>query len=100
MVQSMTSCKKTFSSFFFDLGIKTDGIVKAHKMETYTSQADDLHIRANEVEGPVYIPPCTSCYEALWGNYELVQQARETESTARNIRKLLHPDYLYPLQRC
>ena len=82
MVQS---CKELF--FLFDLGIKTDRIVKAHKMETYTSQADDLHRQANEVEYPVYIPPYTSCYEALWANYELVQQAREMENAARDIRK-------------
>ena len=56
-------------------------------METYTSQADDLHRQANEVECPVYIPLYTSCYEALWANYELVQQAREIENAARGIRK-------------
>ena len=56
-------------------------------METYTSQADDFHRQANEVECPVYIPPYTSCYEALWANYELVQQAREMENAARDIRK-------------
>ena len=56
-------------------------------METYTSQADDLHRQPNEVECPVYIPPYTSCYEALWANYELVQQAREMENAARDIRK-------------
>ena len=55
-------------------------------METYTSQADDLHRQANEVECPVYIPPYTNCYEALWANYELVQQAREMENAARDIR--------------
>ena len=51
------------------------------------SQADDLHRQANEVECLVHIPPYTSCYEALWANYELVQQAREMESAARDIRK-------------
>ena len=56
-------------------------------METYTSQADDLHRQANEVECPVYIPPYKSCYEAFWANYELIQQAREMESAARDIRK-------------
>ena len=73
--------------FLFDLGIKTDRIVKAHKMETYTSQAGDLHRHANEVECPVYIPPYTNCYKTLWANYELVQQAREMENAARDIRK-------------
>ena len=56
-------------------------------METYTSQADNLHRQANEVECPVYISPYTSCYEALWANYKLVPQAREMESAARDIRK-------------
>ena len=56
-------------------------------METYTSQADDFHRQANKVECPVYIPPYTSCYEALWANYELVQQAREMENAAKDIRK-------------
>ena len=56
-------------------------------METYTNQADDLHRQANEVECPVYIPPYTSCYEVLWANCKLVQQAREMENAARDIRK-------------
>ena len=53
----------------------------------YTSQADDPHRQANEVECPVYIPPYTSCYETFWENYQLVQQAREMESATKDIKK-------------
>ena len=42
-----------------------DRIIKVHKMETYTNQADNLHRQANEVECPVYISLYASCYEAL-----------------------------------
>ena len=87
-LQKMVNPAKNF--FLFDLGIKTDRIVKAHKMETYTNQADDLHRQANEIECPVYIPPYTSCYEALRANYKLVQQAQEMENAARDIRKQFH----------
>ena len=80
-------CNPAKNFFLFDLGIKTDRIVKAHKMETYTSQADDLHRQANEVEYPVYIPPYTNCYEALWVNYELVQQAREINVVGKRMEE-------------
>ena len=53
-------------------------------MESYTNQADELHPQANEIKHP---PSHTSCYETMMEQQQLLSQAREMESVARDIRK-------------
>ena len=55
-------------------------------MQSYTSAADDLYQQAEEIKHPDYFPPYTSCYETLLEQEDLFSQAREIESTAREIR--------------
>ena len=52
-------------------------------MESYTNQADELHRQANEIKHP---SPYTSCYETMMKKQQLLLQAREIESEARDIR--------------
>ena len=67
--------------------IKGDAFAKPHIMEMYTSQADDLYQKANEIEYPDYIPPYTSCCKSLLEFEEIITKAREMESAARDIQK-------------
>ena len=55
-------------------------------MESYTNQADELHRQANEIKHPIDYPPYTSCYETMMEQQQLLLQAREMESAARDIR--------------
>ena len=55
-------------------------------MESYTNQADELHRQANETKHPVDYPPYTSCYEIMMEQQQLLLQAREMESAARDIQ--------------
>ena len=66
--------------FFFFVVINTYAVPKAHNMETYTYQADELHRQANEIKHP---PFYTSCYEKMMDQKQLLSQAREMESAAR-----------------
>ena len=59
-------------------------------MESFTTKADDLYKEASEIELPVYIPPYTSCYETLYQEEELIEEARRMEQAARDIRKRFH----------
>ena len=68
--------------FFFFVVIKTYAVTKAHNMEAYTNQADELHRQANKIKHP---PPYTSCYETMMEQEQLLSQAREMESAARDI---------------
>ena len=55
-------------------------------MESYTNQADELHRQANEIKHPIDYLPYTSCYETMMEQQQLLSQAREMESAARDIR--------------
>ena len=55
-------------------------------MESYTNQADELHRQANEIKHPIDYSPYTSCYETMMEQQQLLSQAREMESAARDIR--------------
>ena len=59
-------------------------------MESFTTKADDLYKEASEIELPVYISPYTSCYETLFQEEELIEEARRMEQAARDIRKQFH----------
>ena len=52
-------------------------------MESYTNQADKFHRQANEIKHP---PSYTSCYKTMIEQQQLLSQAREMESVARDIR--------------
>ena len=52
-------------------------------MESYTNQADELHRQANEIKHP---SSYTSCYETMIEQQQLLSQAREMESAARDMR--------------
>ena len=56
-------------------------------MQSYTSKADELFLNAQNVEVPDYIPPCTSCYETLYEQKEIITRAREMDECARDIRQ-------------
>ena len=55
-------------------------------METYTNQADELHRQPNKIKHPVDYPPYTSRYETMMEQQQLLSQAREMETAARDIR--------------
>ena len=59
-------------------------------MESFTTKANDLYTEASEINLPVYIPPYTSCYETLYQEEELNEEARRMEQIARDIRKQFH----------
>ena len=56
-------------------------------MQSYTNKADELFLRAQDVEVPDYIPPYTSCFETLYEQEEIIIRAREMEDFARDIRQ-------------
>ena len=60
--------------------------MKAHNMESYTNQADELRRQANKIKHPVDYPPYTSCYETMMEQQQLLSQAREMESAAKDIQ--------------
>ena len=72
--------------FFFFVVIKTYAVIKEHNMETYTNQADELHRQANKIKHPVDYPPYTSRYETMMEQQQLLSQAMEMETAARDIR--------------
>ena len=59
-------------------------------MESFTTKDDDLFKEASEIELPVYISPYTSCYETLYQEEKLIEEARRMEHAARDIRKQFH----------
>ena len=59
-------------------------------MESFTTKADDLYKEASEIEFPVYIPPYTSCYDTIYPEEELIEEARRMEQAARDILKQFH----------
>ena len=71
----------------FNSCIKRGATPKTRIMQSYTSQADKLFTEAYNLKVPDYIPPFTSWYETLYQQEDLILQAREMESNARDIRK-------------
>ena len=54
---------------FLFVVIKTYTVTKAHNMESYTNQADELHRQTNEIKHP---PSYTSCYETMMEQQQLL----------------------------
>ena len=71
--------------FFFFVVIKTYAVSKAHNMESYTNQADELHRQANEIKHP---PSYTSCYETMMEQQQLLSQAREMDGAATQFKEI------------
>ena len=72
---------------FFSSSIKRAALEKLEIMQSYTNRADELYLEAQNVQIPDYIPPFTSCYEALYQQEELIERARTMEDSARQIRQ-------------
>ena len=53
-------------------------------MESYTNQADELHHQANKIKHPIDYPPYTSYYETMMEQQQLLSQAKEMKSAARD----------------
>ena len=56
-------------------------------MKSYSTKADKLFLKAQNVEVPDYISPYTWCYETLYEQEEIITRAREMENSARDIRQ-------------
>ena len=75
------------SPFFLFPPIKRAARESLKSMQSYTSKADELFLKAQNVEVPDYIPPYTSCYETLYEQEEIITRAREMDDCARDIRQ-------------
>ena len=60
-------------AFFFSFSpIKRAARESLKSMQSYTSKADELFLKVQNVEVPDYIPPYISCYETLYEQEEII----------------------------
>ena len=74
-------------AFFSLLPLKRAANERFEIMQSFTNKADKLHLEAENVKLPEYVPSFTSCYETLYQQEELIKCARTMEDLARQIRQ-------------
>ena len=84
-LKKISVCTKP-ETFFFFCGYKNVHSLESTQHGKLRQPSNELHRQANEIKHPIDYPPYTSCYQTMMEQQQLLSQAKEMESAARDIR--------------